>query len=457
MLRRTIAPRRRPSRGAWPLSLLAPLALACAHAPPPGPAVAAEPSTAAAAEPVPQDSSQPAARPVPQGISQPRAAELTRKIMDAVAKARGLPVTGPVAVEVLSRSDVRDFAERSMYEHHSPAEIKLFTRIESSLGVLPIGADGERILLDMLELGVMGIYEPKKKAMLIGTHVSESQLDMVVGHEIAHGLQDMHFDLLRLQKPLRGDSDAETARTFLVEGDAQAAYLAWVSGPQGIAAIPPEVLRTTGDQTLAMTSVMDHPILIRSLQLPYADGAATVAELVRSKGWAAVDALYKELPTTSEQMLHLDKLLAREPALPIAAAPEALAAALPDHALVWQDTLGEASLLCMLADVEPASGARAAAAGWGGDRLLVFDRKGQPDAAPVVVGLVAWDSEADAAEFEGPFRAYLNDKMPGRFVLLRSGARTVFATEVPPGLVGAVAKAAWSAFPQPAKKKGQAA
>jgi hypothetical protein len=288
--------------------------------------------------------------------------------MDAVAQARGLPVTGPVAVEVLSRSDVRTFAERSMYEHHSPAEIKLFTRIESSLGVLPIGADGERILLDMLELGVMGIYEPKKKAMLIGTHVSESQLDMVVGHEIAHGLQDMHFDLLRLQKPLRGDSDAETARTFLVEGDAQAAYLAWVSGPQGIAAIPPEVLRTTGDQTLAMTSVMEHPILIRSLQLPYADGAATVAELVRSKGWAAVDALYKELPTTSEQMLHLDKLLAREPAQPIAAAPEALAAALPDHALVWQDTLGEASLLCMLADVAPASGARAAAAGWGGDR-----------------------------------------------------------------------------------------
>ena len=430
------------------------LVLACGHAPPAGPAVAAEP---AGAQPVPQDSPQPAARPVPQGISQPRAAELTTKIMAAVAQARGLPVTGPVAVEVLSRSDVRTFAERSMYEHHSPAEIKLFTRIESSLGVLPIGADGERILLDMLELGVMGIYEPKKKAMLIGTHVSESQLDMVVGHEIAHGLQDMHFDLLRLQKPLRGDSDAETARTFLVEGDAQAAYLAWVSGPQGIAAIPPEVLRTTGDQTLGMSSMMDHPILIRSLQLPYADGAATVAELVRSKGWAAVDALYKELPTTSEQMLHLDKLLAREPALPIAAAPEALAAALPDHALVWQDTLGEASLLCMLADVEPASGARAAAAGWGGDRLLVFDRKGQPDAAPVVVGLVAWDSEADAAEFEGPFRAYLNDKMPGRFVLLRSGARTVFATEVPPGLVGAVAKAAWSAFPPPAKKKGQAA
>jgi hypothetical protein len=89
----------------------------------------------------------------------------------------------------------------------------------------------------MLETGVMGVYEPKNKTLLIGTHVAESMLDMVVGHEIAHGLQDMHFDLERLQKPIRGDSDAEAARTYLVEGDAQAAYLAWVSGERGLASI----------------------------------------------------------------------------------------------------------------------------------------------------------------------------------------------------------------------------
>lgn len=374
--------------------------------------------------------------------------------MDAVSAARSLPVTGKVDVAVLSRTDVRTFAQNSMYEHHSRDEIALFTRIESSLGILPVGADGERILLDMLELGVMGIYEPKNKSMLIGTHVSEAQLDMVVGHEIAHGLQDMHFDLQRLQQPIRGDSDAETARTFLVEGDAQAAYLAWVSGPQGLQAISPDVLRVQGDQTLSLASALEHPVLIRSLQLPYTDGAATVAELVRSKGWAAVDALYRELPTTSEQMLHLDKLLAREPATAISIELKPLAAALPDHALVWQDTIGEATFLCMLADVESAFTARAAAAGWGGDRLLVFDRKGKPDAAPLTVSVVAWDTEADAVEFEAPFREYLKQKMPGRFLLQRRGAKVLFATEVPPDLLPALARDAWTAFyfGAPAKK-----
>lgn len=406
-------------------------------------------------EPVPADTSQPP--PAPQGISRERAEAITRTIMEAVAAARNLPITRDIAVEVLDRAQVRAHAQRSMYEHHTRDEIKLFTRIEASLGVLPVGADGERILLDMLEQGVMGIYEPKTRAMLIGTHVAESQLDMVVGHEIAHGLQDMHFDLKRLQKPIPGDSDAETARTFLVEGDAQAAYLAWVSGPAGLAAIPQEVLQITGDQALSFSSVLDYPILSRSLQLPYADGAATIAALVRARGWAAVDALYRDLPTTSEQMLHIDKLLAREPAIPVKAEPQALAAALPDHALVWQDTLGEASLLCMLADVESTAVARAAAAGWGGDRLLVFDRKRAPDPVPLVIGLIAWDTEADAREFEAAFNAYLMAKMPTTSLVRRRGDRVLFATGIPPGLGGAIDPAAWSAFPPPPRTKGQAA
>ncbi|WP_143141122.1 hypothetical protein [Nannocystis exedens] len=444
------APGSRSALGSAALALIA--ALACGHGAPSGPAVAAGPDTTS-----PSGHAPPASSPAPAGgVSQPRAEAITKKIMEAVSAARNLPITGGVAVEVLTRGDVRSFAEKSMYEHHSRDEIRLFTRIEASLGVLPPGADGEQILLDMLELGVMGIYEPKKKAMLIGTHVSEAQLDMVVGHEIAHGLQDMHFDLLRLQKPIPGDSDAETARTFLVEGDAQAAYLAWVSGPSGLAAIPPEVLATVGDQALSLSSMLDHPILNRSLQLPYADGAATVAALVREKGWAAVDALYRDLPTTSEQMLHVDKLLAREPAIAVKAEPKALAAALPEHALVWQDTLGEATLLCMLADSVPTSDARAAAAGWGGDRLLVFDRKAGPDVTPLVIGMVAWDSEADAREFEAAFTKYLMEKMPTTSLVRRRADRVLFATGVPQGLGGALDPAAWNAFPPALRAKGQA-
>ena len=413
---------------------------ACAGAPAAGPAAPASApttagSTVAATGP----------RPAPDGLDQARADVLTRQIMEAVARARALPITGEVKVAVMRRPEIRAFARDSMYEHHTKEQLRLFTRLEASMGVLPLGADGEAILLDMLETGVMGLYEPTQKTLYIGTYVTDTQLDMVVGHEIVHGLQDMHFGLKRLQAPIQGDSDAESARTYLVEGDAQAAYLAWVSGAAGLASISDAVFLATGDQALDLADLVDHPVLARSLQLPYADGAATIAAVVRERGWAAVDALYRDLPTTTEQMLHPAKLLAREAPAAIAVRPDALAGPLGRRA-VWEDNLGEASLLAMLADVESSTTARAAAAGWGGDRFVAFDRD-PAELAPVIVGLVAWDSEADAAEFEPVFHAYLEKAMPGAFHLERRRDQVVFATQVRDAATRkAVATHAWSAF-----------
>lgn len=381
-----------------------------------------------------------------EGLGQARAERLTREIMEAVARARALPITGEVKVAVMRRPEIRAFARDSMYEHHTREQLQLFTRLESSMGVLPLGADGEAILLDMLETGVMGLYEPKQKSLVIGTYVTDTQLDMVVGHEIAHGLQDMHFGLQRLQKPIKGDSDAESARTYLVEGDAQAAYLAWVSGERGLASISEAVFLATGNQALDLADLVDHPILARSMQLPYADGAATIAAVVRERGWPAVDALYKDLPTTTEQMLHPAKLLAREAPVAITVHPEALVAALPGRRAVWEDNIGEASLLTMLADVESSPTARAAATGWGGDRYIALDRD-PVELAPIIVGLIAWDSEAEAAEFEPVFRVYLDKVMPGAHHLERRHDQVLFATQLrDPDARKAVVAHAWSAF-----------
>ncbi|MGB1017413.1 MAG: hypothetical protein ACPG4T_24970, partial [Nannocystaceae bacterium] len=178
---------------------------------------------------------------------------------------------------------------------------------------------------------------PKQKALLIGAHVSEGQLPMVVGHEIAHGLQDMHFNLQDKQKPLQGQTDAEAARTMLIEGDAQASYLAWISGSEGLGQIGDDVLEATNNLTLDIPSTVEHAILVRSLQMPYAFGTATVARLVRLEGWSAVDKLYQQLPTTSEQMIHLDKLRTREPAIPVTPNLDAIATAFPQHNVIWQD------------------------------------------------------------------------------------------------------------------------
>ena len=126
-----------PASAAWIVRLAWPLALlltACASAPSAGPATAPEPGQAGQAR-----TTTGASQPAPAGLSRVKAAEQTRKIMEAVAKARALPVTGEVAVEVMHRAEIRDYAKASMYEHNTPEQIRLFTRIEASMGVLPVG------------------------------------------------------------------------------------------------------------------------------------------------------------------------------------------------------------------------------------------------------------------------------------------------------------------------------
>ncbi len=368
------------------------------------------------------------------------------RIMVEVARARELEVSGTVSVRVVDGPAVRAFARKSMYEHTTPEEIRLLTRVDASLGVLPPGADGEKILLDMLEQAVLGIYDPDENTLLIGQFIPKSLLTMVVGHEIAHGLQDMHFDLDSLQKPLKGQTDREAARTFLLEGDAQAAYLAWLGRERGLAAIDDNVFLAMGNQALDL-QVSPYPILARALQLPYADGAATIARLVRHKGWRAVDELYERLPTTSEQMLHVDKLLSREPAIDVKIDVTPLRRALVGHTVVYEDNLGEATLLAMLAQVEPSTVARQSAAGWGGDRFVALDAADKQQQPPVVVGLIAWDSERDAAEFELSFRKYLDQQVGREMMLIRKRDLVVFATRVSDDVDRtALEHASWRAF-----------
>lgn len=413
------------------------LVLGCRSAPPPPPSSSPEDSAvpAVVVAPIESEPTPPSRPPVERLDSKTVQAEATR-ILAEVAQARNLPVTGSVNVDVVDKPGIRAFAKRSMYETTTPEELRLLGRVQASMGAIPRDEDPEQIVLDLLEDGVYGFYDPKQETLFIGDFVDKVTLSMVVGHEIAHGLQDMHFDLEKHQLPLRHRADEETARRFLIEGGAQATYLAWVSGESGLGVIADGVLDAMGNQVLDMAHlVSEYPMLARSLQLPYADGTATVVRLVRDKGWEAIDALYEDLPESSEQMLHIDKLLAREAPIPTTLERAGLEKLLPGATVVWHDSLGEAELLSMLAHVDASSVARRAAAGWGGDHYLAFDlpSERQPDGSPgvpLVVTLTVWDSDRDAVEFEEVFGEYLERMVPDH-AISRRGDMVLFATGIP--------------------------
>ena len=426
---------------------------ACHHPPPPSNDPANPPAEVVEEDPhegVSADDATP--EDAERAAEQARVDASARRIIQEVAATRGLPVKGEFGVELISKEGVREFVREAMYEEMTSEEIKLLGRIQTSLGVLPVGSDGEQVMLDLYEFGVLGIYDPKRKVLLIGDFLDRGSLGMVVGHEGAHGLQDMHFNLEAMTHMHKGQSDLDTAQTFLVEGDAQASYLAWMAGSEGLAGIGDDLLSAQADMVLMIGDGMGvpHPTLARMLQMPYTDGTMNVIRLARDQGWAAIDALYKEMPTTTEQMLHLDKLAKREPAKPVKIDAGPLLEVAGGHKVAWEDELGEASLVAMLADVAPPFNARAAAAGWGGDRFIALEHETNPAAAPLLVGVITWDSEAEAKEFEPVFREYLEQHKPTSHLLVRKRDKILYAThfEVVSGSEPAeqLSKAAWRAF-----------
>lgn len=379
---------------------------------------------------------QPQAEPAPDSgrLSQADARSITDRLIAQVAQARGLEVKHEVEVEVVDKPGIRAFVLNALYEDQTKEEVALLGRIEAAFGVIAEGSDAEQILLDLYEDGVLGIYDDKTDTLLIGNFISPMMMDMVVGHEIAHGLQDMHFDLTALHTVHKGETDRDSARTFLVEGDAQASYLTWRAGDRGLSGVSIGELEALADLTLTVDdSMIPHATLARGMQLPYTDGTQAIITLAQSDGWEAVDALYDELPETTEQMLHPDKLRAREMPRELEFDQDKARAALPDHRQVWSDDWGEAGLLNLLADVERPKAARRGAAGWDGDRFIAFDAE-SPAKVPLVMGVAAWDSVRDAQEFAESFEKYLERRKPGRCVIVRKRDLVYYATGIPEGV-----------------------
>src|SRR5204863_3056413 len=129
-------------------------------------------------------------------------------------------------------------------------------------------------------------------------------------------------------------------------------------------------------------------------------GRARGAQLRYLGGRRAIASALRTFPQTTEQLLHVDKFLERERALPVH---------LPDPAggarLVASETFGELDVRSLL-QAFGVPGAATGAAGWGGGRLALYD-----DGVAAVV--LRWDTPDDAAEWQAAVPKYVAAAFPG--------------------------------------------
>jgi hypothetical protein len=339
----------------------------------------------------------PIATPAGPTQSPPSAADVYAEIRTKVEAIRGLQPTKAVEPVSLDESQLKTNLTADFDKENTAAELKLSEDELITLGLLPPGTSLRKALLDFQTGQVAGYYSPEKDQLFVVNRsgaLDGSQM-VTYAHEFTHQLDDQVLGLDKLGLDVPDQSDRQLGRLALVEGDAtsvQTTYMTANLTPQQLG----EVLAAAADPE-ALAALQNAPPFIRDTALfPYQAGLAFVSALVAQGGYAAVDAAFKAPPDSTEQILHPEKYSSGEK--PVAVTLPDLAKALgTGWTAAGQDTLGEYILTIWLEQGGvTAPEAAAAAAGWGGDRLVVL--RG-PDGALAIGMVTAWDTPADAAEF----------------------------------------------------------
>jgi len=339
------------------------------------------------------------------------------EVLHKVVELRGLAPRGPVAKGIKSRDEIARYLNERVKEEYDAGELEREGRLLKKLGLLPEEMDYKDFTLKLLTEQVGGYYDPAKKTFFIAGWLPTDQQKPVMAHELVHALQDQHFDverLLRRDRKLAND-DAVLAHQAVLEGDGMAVMLDYTLEPIGrnFTQIPGliEAMRAQLQSMDSEFAVFNQApaYLKESLLFPYVYGVAFLQK-VRARGsWAEVDRVYRDLPASTEQIIHPEKYLERRDR------PQAVDVKDPSSALGagwktgYRNVLGEFTLYLMLRLHVPEERALAASAGWGGDTVLLVEKAGGAQGA--VFAESVWDSPQDAAEFYEALAAWL----PARF------------------------------------------
>jgi hypothetical protein len=329
----------------------------------------------------------------------------------------------------MTREELREYIVWSTEMGYPGDELYRRGRCLAMIGLVPEDYDLESGMVDLVGEQAAGLYDPYGKAFngILGLSPrlrTPQYQNLIASHELTHALQDCMIDILAHAKVALADIDYEYGLRSVLEGIATVVMLAY---SQNLA------VDDTPDARSFMRASFEHssrdpgmnatartPEYLRELLIsPYAEGGAFVQAWHRANPDLKLADLMRNIPATSEQVLHPEKYM--EPDLPAVIDLGAVEGELPEGwESFYSNTLGEFDLLTLFS-LHSGTAAEAAgmAAGWDGLRFRAFQN---PDEYLVLVGSSVWDSELDAEEFHAGFSAVLrNIGEPEDFTVVRDG------------------------------------
>ncbi|WP_135305784.1 Hvo_1808 family surface protein [Haloarcula amylovorans] len=335
------------------------------------------------------------------GLNASEREAVTARTMARLERIREREFTQPVPVEVISRAEYRNRSRGNQSGAAGPPADPWNDQVWESLLLIGEDEGSSEAIDNTLSSSVQGFYSPSRDRIVIVSPTETPQVDRgTLSHELTHALQDQQFGLNTSAKT----QDTQLSTDGAIEGEAnyiQALYRNRCDGQWSCIANPETSGGGGGSSSM-------NPGLFTVIIQPYASGPRFVDSIREDGGWDAVDALHRQYPNSTEQVIHPDRYPDEEP----------VEVTVPDRSNdEWSrfdhdpvgDTVGEASIFATMyhnnqTDADRYSYVSDPSEGWAGDKVVPY-KNGSGGGGYVWVS--TWDSEDDAREFAQAYRAAL--------------------------------------------------
>jgi len=319
-------------------------------------------------------------------------AKQVSEAVPAIENAVGLKFKKPPRVESRSKPQVREFVTRQITDPLAARQMAGMAAAYKRLGMIPDTLNLQKFLIDLLEEQIVGYYDPKTKVLYVVSDAPKETVGLTITHELVHALQDQYISLDSTQQ-IEGENDRQSAAQAVFEGQAVYEQVSAMLGGSNVAMNLPggwdRVRDMIRDNQSSMPIFARSPTVIQeTLIFPYLSGA----EFVRNfKDRNPGKSVYNDMPVSTEQILHPTAFFGKRDAPTSVTLPP-----LTGATQTYQNTLGEfETRLFLFQHLKDQNNAVQGAAGWDGDRYVLFDTPQGQGIAWVTV----WDSQADASEF----------------------------------------------------------
>lgn len=354
-------------------------------------------------------------------VNQSRADE----IRTGIEKIRELNFTKPVPLVLETREQAESALIADINRDYSDEQLQADGQAGALIGLFPAGIDLKAEMVSLLKSQVAGFYDPHGKRMIMVQGAANFGLltdateflmqrdlvgEMLLAHEYTHALQDQHFGLEAALDQIKDNDDQSLALKSVAEGDATLAGFGYVAGAMNDETADSVTSRLEDLPGSFASETKDAPEgLSAPLIFQYSAGARFVTYAFHRGGWSAVNAIYRQPPQSSQQIMHPELYFDR-PTPPDQIQVAGYTASLAGWSEVEDNCIGELLLQVIVQrNLGKQSPALNVVERWSGDRMLTM-RKGS---ALTVIWMLSFSDNHSAAQFAGAYVTLL-DRMLGQ-------------------------------------------